>query len=118
MRTSILLFVLLCVACSESVDPEAEKSTITKFIDDHTRYAASADSVNWAKCWSNTDEDMFTLTGAHGTQQYSGWKTVKKAMNKKPFELQMKRDNYHYTIGEDLAFVSFDQQDNWGGGSF
>ena len=116
MKTPILLFALLCFACSESVDPEAEKSVITKLIDDHTRYGASADSVNWAKCWSNTDQDMFTMSGANGTGQLIGWSEVKKAMNKKPFELQLKRDNYHYTIGKDVAFVSFDQQDNWGGG--
>lgn len=116
MKTPILLLTLLCFACSQSVDPETEKSLITKLMDDHTRYGAAADSVNWAKCWSNTDEDMFTGTGANGTGQRIGWKEVKKNMNKKPFELQLKRDNYHYTIGEDVAFVTFDQQDNWGGG--
>jgi hypothetical protein len=115
MKTPMLLFLLVCLACAKSVDFETEKSVITKLIDDHTKYAASADSVNWAKCWTNTDEDMFTNTAVSGTWQYRGWKSIKKAMNKKPFELQLKRDNYQYTIGSDVAFVTFDQQDNWGG---
>ena len=33
----------------------------------------------------------------------------------KPFELKLSRNNYDYVIGDDVAFVSFDQQDNWGG---
>jgi hypothetical protein len=116
MKTPIHLFALLCFACSQSVDPETEKSLITKLIDDHTRYAAAADSVNWAKFWSKTDQDMFTAAGANGTVQRVGWDAVKMNMNKTPFELQLKRNHYHYTIGQDLAVVSFDQEDNWGGG--
>ena len=116
MKTSIIVFVLLCCACEQAVDPEAEKTTINKLIDDETRYAAAADSVNWEKCWSNTNEDIFTMTGASGTGRGMGWNEVRKGMNKTPFTLQLKRDNFQYTIGKDVAFVNFDQEANWGGG--
>ena len=116
MKTPILLFALLCCACAQSVDPESEKSAITKLIDAETRYAAAADSLNWEKCWTNTDQDIFTISGADGIGQYSGWTAVRKLANKNPFDLQLKRDNYHYTIGNDVAFVTFDQEANWGGG--
>jgi hypothetical protein len=116
MKTPILLFGLLCFACSQAVDPEAEKSLITKLIDDETHYAAAADSMSWKNCWSNTPEAMFTITSAEGTQQFTGWQTIRAFMKgAQPFDLKLKRDNYHYTIGNDIAFVSFDQYDNWGG---
>jgi hypothetical protein len=116
MKTPIFLFVLLCFACSQSIDPETEKSVITKLIDDETRYAAAADSANWKKCWSNTDEAMFTIASAEGAQQFTGWQTIQAFMkDAQSFDLKLKRDNYHYTIGNDVAFVSFDQYDNWGG---
>jgi hypothetical protein len=117
MKTAIIVFALLFCACVQSVDPESEKATINKLIDDETRYAASADSVNWQKCWSNTNEDIFTMTGANGTGRGTGWNEVRKGMNKTPFKLQLKRSNYQYTIGKDVAFVNFDQEANWGGGA-
>lgn len=115
MKTSILLLAGLCLACTQSVDVKTEETAVKQLIDDHTRYGASADSVNWAKYWSQTDEDMFTNTGANGSVQFHGWQNIRKAMNKNPFELKLKRSNYHYTIGNDVAFVTFDQEDNWGG---
>lgn len=118
MKTKLLLFALFCAACAKQVDHETEKSAITELINDETRYAAAADTSNWKKCWSNTEEAMFTMTSADGTQQFSGWKNIQDAMKEtKPFELKLTRDNYQYIIGTDVAFVSFDQQDNWGGGS-
>lgn len=117
MKPAILLLALLSVACSKQVDTEAEKSAITKLIDDETRYAAAADSANWKKYWNHTDESGFTITGAEGTQQFKGWKAIQTGLttDAKPFDLKITRDNYQYTIGNDLAFVSFDQEDNWGG---
>lgn len=116
MKTSILLFALLCCACARSVDPETEKTMITKLIDDETRYAAAADMANLEKCWLTTDEAMFTFTSADGTGKYQGWKEITALMkDAQPFDLNIKRDNYQYSIGSDLAFVSFDQEDNWGG---
>jgi hypothetical protein len=117
MKTSLLLLVLLCMACAKSVDHDSEKSALTKLIDDETRYAAAADSTNWAKYWQHSDEAVFTMTSASGTQQLKGWKAIHTGVTQdaQPFELKLKRDNYQYTIGDDVAFVSFDQEDNWGG---
>ena len=69
MKTSILLLACLCVACTRSVDVKTDETAVKQLIDDHTRYGASADSVNWAKYWSQTDEDMFTNTSANGSVQ-------------------------------------------------
>lgn len=116
MKTSFLLFVLLCFACSRSVDPDAERSVITKLIDDETKFAASADLASWQKCWDSTEEAVFTIASIEGIQQLKGWNAIHGLMkDAKPFDLKLKRDNYQYTIGTDVAFVSFDQQDNWGG---
>ncbi|MEX2233931.1 MAG: hypothetical protein WD824_17325 [Cyclobacteriaceae bacterium] len=117
MKPTILLLTLLSVACTKQADHEAEKSAITKLIDDETRYAAAADSASWKKYWRQTDESLFTITGAEGTQQFQGWNAIQTGLttDAKPFNLKIKRDNYQYTIGNDVAFVSFDQEDNWGG---
>lgn len=116
MKNLIFLFVLSCWACTKPVDYDAEKAIITKLIDDETNYAASADSINWANSWANTDDAMFSITDANESQQYNGWQNIKAVMkDAKPFDLNLKRDNYNFIISQDVAFVTFDQQDNWGG---
>lgn len=107
--------ILLCLSCAKPVDVETEKVAITKLIEDETKYAAAADSVNWAKCWTNTDEAQFIIATVDGAQQYTGWNNIKGALkDTKPFDLKLRRDNYNFVIGDDIAFVSFDQFDNWG----
>jgi hypothetical protein len=116
MKTSFFLSLALCIACAGQPDYEKEKSAIATLIDQETHYAAAADSSNWKKCWTNTDEAMFTITSAAGAQQFRGWHNIEAALKGgEPFELKLQRDNYQYMIGNDVAFVSFDQQDNWGG---
>jgi hypothetical protein len=116
MKNLILFSVLLCWACAKPIDEEAEKAAITKLIDDETRYAAAADSANWSACWLNTDEAVFSIASADSSGHYKGWASVASAACEfEPFELNLKRDNYAYSIDRDIAFVTFDQQDNWGG---
>ncbi|HET6558438.1 MAG TPA: hypothetical protein VFG54_14065 [Prolixibacteraceae bacterium] len=115
MKNLVTLFVLLCWACAKT-DVESEKKIITQLIDDETKYAAAADSVNWSNSWINNKEARFLFVSDGGAQEYKSWDTIKSLMmDAKPFELKIKRDNYNFTIGKDVAFISFDQQDNWGG---
>ncbi len=116
MRNYLYLFVLLCSACAKPIDFEGEKTAITQLIDDETKFAAAADWPNWAKCWVNTDEAQFMIASASGSQQFNGWNDIKDALkDSQPFDLKIKRDHYNFTIDDEVAFVSFDQQDNWGG---
>ena len=115
MKNLTTLSVLLCLACAKP-GSDAEKELITRLIDDETRYAAAADSVNWANCWVNTEEALFTYVSTDGPHQYKGWNNIKSFMkDAKPFDLKLRRDNYNFTIGRDVTFASFDQYDNWGG---
>lgn len=115
MKNMTIIFVLLCWACAKP-DLDAEKESITQFLDNETKYAAAVDSVKWADSWVNTEEARFIYVGAQGIQKETGWSNIKGSMkDAKPFELKLKRDNYNFTIGKDVAYVSFDQQDNWGG---
>lgn len=115
MKNLVTLFVLLCCACAKP-DVEAEKKLITQLIDDETKYAAAVDSVNWSNSWINNKDARFLFVSDGGAYQYNGWDSIKALlMDSKPFDLKIKRDNYNFTIGKDVAFVSFDQQDNWGG---
>ena len=117
MKTPILPLLWVSFACSQSVDFEAEKSAITKLIDDETRFAAAVDTASWAKCWTKSDEATFTIATSQGMEHLRGWRDVRSLVNAaKPFDLELSRDQYQYTIGNDVAFVSFSQRDNWGGG--
>lgn len=113
MKNLTTIFVLLCFACAKP-DFESEKKSITQLIEDETKYAAAADTGKWADCWVQTDDARFIITTADGAEQYDGWNEVKEVMRgAKPFDLKLQRNNYNFTIGEDVAFASFDQQDNW-----
>lgn len=116
MKNLIPVVVVLCWACA-TPDLESEKAKLTQLIDDETKYAAAADTANWAKCWAHSDEATFIIASSDGVQQFKGWNNLKALLqDSKPFELKLRRENYKYTIDKNVAFVSFDQYDNWGGG--
>jgi hypothetical protein len=113
---NLIYAVLLCWACAKPVDYEAEKTALTKLIDDETKYAASADSAKWASCWIADDDATFSFASADQTAEYKSWNELASAFSgAEPFELKLQRDNHEFTIGNDIAFVTFDQQDNWDG---
>ncbi len=115
MKYLITLFVLLCWACAKP-DVESDKKLITQLIEDETHYAAAADTLKWADSWLKTDEARFVYVADDGVHDYKGWDSLKDFLkDAKPFELKLKRDNYNIIIDNDVAFASFDQQDNWGG---
>lgn len=119
MKTCSFLLVLLCWACAKP-DVESEKKALIQLIDDETKYLAASDSVSWAKCWVNDSEAKLTVASVDDAQQFVGWDNINAAMRNvlkdaKPFELKLKRDNYHFAIDNNIAFVSFDQSDSWGG---
>jgi hypothetical protein len=121
MKTSIYTFALLCCACAKPVDFDAEKTAITKLIDDETKFAAAADTANWAKCWAHSPEATFTYSNskANGYQHLQGWTEIKESLREfKPFELKLARSNFQFLIENNLAFVTFDQDDNWGNENF
>ncbi|MBK8279586.1 MAG: hypothetical protein IPK94_05445 [Saprospiraceae bacterium] len=48
-------------------------------------------------------------------QTYTDFNSLAKMLSEaEPFDLKLSRNNYEYVIGDDVAFVSFDQEDNWG----
>lgn len=116
MKISAILCVLLFWSCAKSVDYETEKAAIAKLIEDETTYAAAADSAKWASCWVTNDEARFSFASADQTAEYKTWNALAAALSgSEPFELKLQRDNFQYDIDNDIAFVTFDQQDNWGG---
>lgn len=116
MKLPILFLAIVCIACNSSDDPKDDEAAITKLLNDETHFAAKGDSTNWASCWVNSDDASFTITTADGTQSYSDYNSLAREIAQvNPFDLKLTRSNYDYVIGDEVAFVSFDQQDNWGG---
>lgn len=116
MKRYMLIMLVGCCACTGRMDNSAEEASIKKLLDDETHFAAKGDSVNWASCWVHTDDASLTFTTPEGTETYGGFNHLAHEIRQlKPFDLELTRSNYHYVIGSDVAFVSFDQQDNWGG---
>ncbi|MFT3947031.1 MAG: hypothetical protein QM763_08670 [Agriterribacter sp.] len=115
MKLTFVVFVIVCISCNSSSDRKADEAAITKLLENESHFAAKGDSVQWASCWLNSDAVSFIYTSAEGVQSVKGFKTLAQFIGEiKPFDLKLKRDNYSYTIGDNIAFVSFDQQDNWG----
>lgn len=116
MKNSILLVILLCWACAKPINYDAEKAYITNLVNDESKYAAAADSTNWASCWVTSEEASFMITTADGAQNYYDFNSLASFISEaEPFELKLSRDNFNFVIGSEVAFVSFDQHDNWGG---
>ncbi|HOZ97161.1 MAG TPA: hypothetical protein PKY86_01665 [Niabella sp.] len=110
------LMLLFSMTTILSFAQKTEEATIKKLIDDESSFAAKADFTKWASCWVNSDEASFSFTNKEATHFMKGFNAISKMMeNMKPFELKLSRNNYQFTLGKDLAFVIFDQQDNWGG---
>ncbi len=102
--------------CKIPVDQKSEEAAITKLLQNESEYAAKGDTLQWAKCWMNSDDVTFHYTNSEGLQSVNGFQSLAQLIGGiQPFELKLIRDNYHFSIGEDIAFVSFDQEDNWGG---
>lgn len=115
MKNAVLLLTLLGWGCAPSVNQDAEQAVITELLHNETHYALTGDSANWASCWATGEEVSLRFTDATGTSEYHGWSSVASLVSDfEPVELTLERDNYHYVIGNDVAFVSFDQRDNWG----
>ncbi len=118
MKTFILLFIgFLLFACSDNMNVEKDKAEIKSLLENESQYAANADVDNYLSCWANTNDVSFIYTDATGNQNNYGLNTLKEMISQaEPFELKLSRDNYHFVFGKDMAFVSYDQTDNWGGG--
>ena len=113
-----ILIAMLLFACSTSNNEEKEKAEIINLLEKETKYVANADIPNWSSCWVNSDEASFIYTDVNGNQNYSGINSIKEAIGgMEPFDLKLSRDNYRFVIGKELAFVTYDQTDNWGGGT-
>ncbi|PVD50665.1 hypothetical protein DC498_18920 [Terrimonas sp.] len=116
MKLTCIVFVVVCISCNSTPDRKSDEAAIIKLLEDESHFAAKGDSVQWAKCWIHSNDASFIYTTAEGVQSIKGFKPLAQAISKiEPFELKLKRDNYNYAIGNDIAFVSFDQQDNWDG---
>lgn len=112
----IFSVVLVSFACNTTFDLKTEEAAITKVLNDESHFAAKGDSAKWAGTWLNSEEVSFIYTNAEGVQTLNGFNALARGIGEmKPFDLKLERDNYNFTIGDDIAFVSFDQQDNWGG---
>ncbi|HRN57950.1 MAG TPA: hypothetical protein PLL71_15935 [Agriterribacter sp.] len=116
MKLTCIVFAVVCLSCNSSTDRKADEAAITKLLDNESHFAAKGDSAQWASCWLNSDDISFMYVSAAGVQSAKGFKELAQAIGEiAPFELQLKRDNYRFIMEINTAFVSFDQQDNWGG---
>lgn len=107
--------MLLFASCSSSTDQKSDEAAIIKLLENESHFAAKGDSAQWASCWLHSDNVTFIYTSAEGVQQVKGYAPLAQFLREvKPFELKLRRDNYNFTIDHDIAFVSFDQYDNWG----
>jgi mannose-6-phosphate isomerase-like protein (cupin superfamily) len=112
----LIIIVFVFFACSSEINEEKEKAEIKNLLENESKYAASGDLENWSSCWVNGDEASFVMTSIEGNQSLHGITEIKESIASiEPFELKLSRDNYHFVFGDDMAFVTYNQKDNWGG---
>lgn len=100
---------------SNSVENESEKTAIKKLLMDESTYAAKRDFANWSSCWVHSDVAVFTYIRADGTVSRFGFDNIASVFNNtNSFLPEINCKNYYFLIGENTAFVSYDQTDNWG----
>lgn len=110
MKTSLTTFVLFCAACTARTDFDEAKGVISRVIDDEERFAASGDTAGWSSCWVAGHDAILTRTSADGVEQFSGTDHILAArLNTKSVDQEAVRNNFRYSIGDGVAFVSFDQ---------
>ena len=116
MKITVIILAIACFGCSTRINEEAQKDSIKKLLEDETRYAAKVDIANLTECWVNSEEAAFMITDNQGTQSYTGFNSLSEAFSQaEPFELDFSRTDFHFIIGKEIAYVSFEQKDNWGG---
>lgn len=114
---SFLCISLLLLSCSQVVNHEAEQKTIMSLLEMETSYASSGQLDQWANCWVQSDQASLVYAGQDGSFKVDGFDALKAAMTDvDPFKIQLKRENYQFSFSGDLAYVSYDQYDNWGPG--
>ena len=115
MKFSFLFVILMCFGCASQINYDAEKASITELLNNETNYVAKGDSANWASCWVTSEEASMMITSADETQNFYDFNSLAHEIGQiEPFELTLSRNNFNFVIGQEVAFVSFDQQDNWG----
>lgn len=116
MKLTCIVFAIACISCNNLPDRKADEAAITKLLENESLFAAKGDSAQWTSCWLNSDDISFMYVSAGGVQSIKGFKALARAIGEiEPFELKLKRNNYSFITENNTAFVSFDQQDNWGG---
>ena len=107
MKSTLIFYAgVLLLGCNASTDKKSDEAAITKLLDDETRFVAKSDSANWANCWVHSDDVSFMYTTADGVESVKGFKSIAPFIGQiEPFELKLKRDNYHFEIDNDIAFV-------------
>ncbi len=107
---------MLGFACNSTIDFESEVDSIKTLLNDETHYAAMGDSEKWRSCWVSTDDATVLYMSADTFVVFTNIPEFSEALaDIEPFELNLVRGNYEFVIGEERAFVRFDQRDNWAG---
>lgn len=100
---------------SNSAEKESEVTAIKKLLMDESTYAAKRDFTNWSSCWAHSDEAVFTYIRAEGTVSRFGFDNIARSFkDANSFLPEINCKNYYFLIGENSAFISYDQTDNWG----
>jgi hypothetical protein len=100
---------------SNSAGNEPEITAIKKLLMDESTYAAKRDFANWSSCWVHSGEAVFTYIRADATVSRFGFDNIASVFNNtNSFLPEINCKNYYFLIGENSAFVSYDQTDNWG----
>lgn len=125
MKTYFLLlnFLLIFSAAASAQTGTASAQTNEDLMDilkKETEAFANADFEAWKSYWCHTENAYFSYSDQNGAVYYNGWDAVEKAAKelfegRKKIDLNLRRENVKIERQEQMAFITFDQYDNFDG---
>ncbi|MDZ7689787.1 MAG: nuclear transport factor 2 family protein [Balneolaceae bacterium] len=102
--------------------PQNEEQKIRQVIDRATHAFGQGDFEEWSSHWMHTDGVLFTYAGSEEFNHFKGWEELGKTMQETMSSLaetrktdpMVERNNFHYEITNEMAWVYFNQHDNLG----
>jgi hypothetical protein len=119
MKTRLLLTSLLLLTASflYAQDYSKTEKAIISVIEDETHQINQNNYDGWAAHWIQNENSYLSVAGPDNHMEMLGWETIskwaKKTTENTPVrENDQKKSGYQFTLGEDMAYVTFMEDGN------
>lgn len=118
MKRYLLIPTLLLTFAGQLFAQQDEEAAILQVIATETSSYIEKDFEQWKSCWHTEGEILFMYVTTQNMYMYESWKELERAMEESfngdaDHELKVaERTHVRMTIGDNIAWVNFNQDDN------